>query len=142
MKFLSFLLLVYLIILSSFDFQIKKIPNKILISLFLLIFCNDIKYFYYQIPLKLLTGLFFFLIMFLVSALTKGLGMGDVKLAAVIGYATGFFETCFTFLIAAFIGCIFFIIKQNKIRQIPFAPFITFGFVLSQILCRRLNGIF
>ena len=67
--------------------------------------------------------------------------MGDVKMAAAVGYSQGFIETSATFIIACFIGLVFFLvihIRKKSVKKLPFAPFVTAGYVISNMLCRRL----
>ena len=77
----------------------------------------------------------------LVAIYTKGLGMGDVKLAAIIGYSAGFFKTSVVFIFACVIGLVFFLLVyflKKQIKKIPFAPFVTVGYVTTELLCRRI----
>lgn len=126
-----------------------------LISLFMIIFVSDLKYM--MIPNKILA---FFAILFvierlfiplqpwwdslagaalgfgmllLIAVLSKGgMGGGDIKLFAVIGYVMGmqgvllaFFFSCFS---GAIIGIILMIAgKAKKGKPIPFGPFICVG---------------
>lgn len=142
MQVFSIVSLCYLIILSLSDLRTRKIPNSVLLCFFITVFCSDLKCSYTQIPFKIISALCIFFLLFAISFFTKGLGMGDVKLGAVIAYCTGFFKTSIIFLIASLIGLIFCIANSNKVKRIPFVPFITCGFLFSDVLCRRLNGIF
>ena len=81
-----------------------------------------------------------FVIGFLFSLLTKGgIGMGDVKLLAVMALyqgATGIICSLLVSLIVAFFYCIFALItkKVKKNDIIPFAPFLLGGTYLSMLL--------
>jgi Flp pilus assembly protein protease CpaA len=78
----------------------------------------------------LLSGLFFFII----RKATKGLGLGDVKFAALIGLCCGPSLACAAFLCAAALGIAFILAGRRRgteklRRPIPFAPFLTAGVI-------------
>jgi leader peptidase (prepilin peptidase)/N-methyltransferase len=76
-------------------------------------------------------------ILYLVSMVTKGgIGMGDMKLMAVCGLFLGFSQTTAVLLISLLltgvIGIIYILLKKASLKSaIPFAPFITAGFVIN-----------
>lgn len=127
----------YLLVISICDIATLKIPNFITAITFVVIFVLDIIYFPKNIPMNLLCACLFFLLFFIILFITKGLGYGDLKVAALIGYCTGFFKTLAIFIYASMLGMLFFIFVKiywkNKIKKIPFAPFIAAGYVISEI---------
>ncbi len=134
--------LVYLLLISIIDSKTLCIPNTILLSLFSSVFFLDIKHAYYLIPSKLITGILFFLIFFGIALFTKGLGYGDVKLIAILGYCTSFFDTIIIGLIASGIGLLYFLLKyinKQKLQKIAFAPFLSIGYFLTELFKRCLQ---
>jgi len=75
---------------------------------------------------------------FLIAALISrgGMGWGDVKLAALIGLATGFPLVFMALIIGSIIGsvvAVFFLIAKKKGRKetIPFGPFLSMGTLIT-----------
>ena len=67
---------------------------------------------------------------------TKGLGFGDVKYAALLGYILGPEKLVIAFLITAFLGIIIYlagiyIFRMEKTTRIPYAPFLSAGAILA-----------
>lgn len=130
-------LVVLLIIIAIIDIKEKIIPNKIIIlgmiigTIFL--FINKEISILSRVFGALISGGIFAGI----SVLTRGaLGMGDAKLASMIGLFVGLWDimaTMFLASIASGIVGIFLIIKDrnNKNKTIPFAPFILLGLILT-----------
>lgn len=135
------LCLLYLAVISFFDLRTGRIPNFITfgfsaLMLFTTVFTTPSK-----ILVRLLCAAFFFLLFLCIAMFTKGLGMGDVKLAAVIGYCNGFFDASLIFILACLGGILFFLLCHfinRELKRIPFAPFVTAGYLISEIFCRRI----
>lgn len=135
------LCLLYLPVISVFDLRTGRIPNYITLFFFALMLVVDIFTFPSKIPIRLLCAAFFFLLFLCIAMFTKGLGMGDVKLAAVIGYYKGFFAASLIFILACLGGILFFLFchfHKRELKKIPFAPFVTIGYLISEIFCRRI----
>lgn len=87
-------------------------------------------------------GLFGNLLLFYVmSRLTRdGIGMGDVKLIAALGWLTGF-ETVLISVLISMILCsgaavVLIFGKRKKANDsVPFGPFVYFGYVIALIIC-------
>ncbi|MEJ6950059.1 prepilin peptidase [Natronospora cellulosivora (SeqCode)] len=131
------LLIASLLVSSGIDIKYKIIPNKItypgiIISLILAIFFNHISF------LSSLYGIIIPGGLLLIIALIygKGLGMGDVKLIAMIGGVLGWQHSLFAIFIGSLIGSILGLtlmvtgVMSRKTR-IPFGPFISFGAIIS-----------
>lgn len=77
-----------------------------------------------------------FAVFYLFSRLTKGgIGMGDVKLIAAMGFLLGLMNTLFSVLFALILCAIYsiyllFMKKKNKDYRIPFGPFIFLGYII------------
>jgi len=84
-----------------------------------------------------LGGAIGFAILFLIAILSRGgMGWGDVKLAALIGLATGFPLVFFSIIMGAILGGIvavaLVIAKKRKRRQtIPFGPFLALAAMIT-----------
>lgn len=83
----------------------------------------------------------FLVVFYLMSRMTRGgLGMGDVKLIAAEGWLVGFvvtlWATVFSLMLCS-IGAVFLILfkKRNSSDQIPFGPFLFYGYILSLLIC-------
>lgn len=132
--------LLYLATISFFDLRERRIPNSITFGFFLLLILKDISTAPSKILINLACSVFFSAIFLTAAAATKGMGMGDIKLAAVIGYCSVFFKALCSFIFASLAGIVFFIMLclfNKKISKIPFAPFAAAGYLLSELVCRE-----
>lgn len=89
----------------------------------------------------LLTALVCGGVFWLLHRFTKGVGMGDVKLMAVIGLHYGalrIFSIVFLSMLFVAIAGIVLVIKDrgNMKRQLPFAPFVAVAAILCELLTR------
>lgn len=131
----------YLYLLSFLDIKFRRVPDALVFCLFVTIFCSDIAFSFYSIPAYFLSAFLVFLILFFVAFLTHGLGIGDVKLAAILGFCFGFWRVLIAMILACLLGiCAFFIfrIRKKNIRNLPFVPFLTFGCTFSLVFFRSL----
>lgn len=133
--------LLYLLVISIFDLRTERIPNSITLGFFTALLLLDIFTAPSKIPHHLLSAILFFAIFFLIALLTKGLGMGDAKLAATLGYGFGFFKTALILTcacVAGIAGFLIFKLLKRTLTKLPFAPLVTIGYVISQLFCRRI----
>ncbi len=77
-----------------------------------------------------------FVILLLSAMLTHGgIGGGDIKLAAVLGLATGLrgmlLLLCVASVGAVLFGAVYRLIKKEKLAKLPFVPFMTVGYLIS-----------
>lgn len=131
--------LLYLATISFFDLHEGRIPNLITLGFFSLLVIADIFSSTSEIPMRLACSVFFSTVFLIAATTTKGMGMGDIKLAAAISYCSGFFKTLCTFILASLAGIIFFItlrLFNKKTSKIPFAPFTAAGYLLSELIFR------
>lgn len=134
----------WLLPIGLIDYKDKIIPNKLILAgisywiiyLWAECFINDISI--KSIAKFSLAGFVFGAGVLLISALIirGGVGMGDVKLFAVIGMLYGFngvFTILFMTLLLLFLICVLLLIlkKVNRKSTFPMAPFVTVGFVIS-----------
>ncbi|MDR1248538.1 MAG: A24 family peptidase [Treponema sp.] len=125
---------------SAIDIQSRRIPDRIVFpgfaAVFILLLITQTEVLPNRLAAALLSALFFFTLRRIVG----GLGLGDVKFAALIGLCCGLPLAGAAFLAAALTGiagCLIFR-RGGKDRPLPFAPFLTIGaaaaFVLSKFL--------
>jgi len=137
LQLLSGLILISsLIAISMIDIQFRIIPNAItwpmtIIGLGLSTFGNLSRWWF---PLAFSGGAFvFMLIIHLIYP--KGMGMGDVKLALMIGafLTRSVVAALFIgFLAGSVYGLILILIKKKRFKQtIPFGPFIALGSIIA-----------
>lgn len=142
--FTDFLCFLYLSLLSYLDIRSRRVPDSVVFSLFLTLLFFDICHSYEMIPLKVCSGSLFFAILFCIAYFTKGLGMGDCKLAFVTGYEFGFVVSSLSFALGSVLALLFYGIchvKKRGVEKIPFVPFITGGIMIVSLLCRWFGEI-
>lgn len=144
-EYLKLLTLIMLLLpIASIDYKLQKIPNKFLlvgIGLRILFFVWEFilngKGFF--ISLKdcivgaVVIGLFFFLLLLIFK---NSIGMGDVKLFALIGFYQGLWgginSVFFSLLVSFFVSITLLITKKkHKKDMIPFGPCIYFGTIIA-----------
>lgn len=126
-----------LVIISVSDLAYMLIPDKILLT-FAAVFIIERLF----VPLQpwwdaLLGAVVGFLLLLIIAIVSKGgMGGGDVKLFAVLGFVLGTKYVLLTFFLATFIGTIFGVgglltRKLSRKKPIPFGPFIAIASVLT-----------
>lgn len=133
--------------LAVIDWKTYKIPNVFVFGLFgfgsvllviEILLCQENMLF---LAIEKLSGLFICVVLFyFLSRITKdGIGMGDVKIIAIIGWMMGFSFTIlmvmFSLLICSLVACFLLVVKKkNKNDKIPFGPFLFLGYIGLLIL--------
>ncbi len=135
--FIYILLVSLLIIVSFIDYKYKIIPNEItytfIITGFILsLFFNHITFLNSLLGILLPAGLF----LLIALIYRRGMGMGDVKLIALIGAFIGWKYTLLGIFLASLIGSVIGLVLIvsgiiSRETRIPFAPFISLGTLLS-----------
>lgn len=141
------ILTVFMVFLGFIDQQKTIIPNKLLLFMFVImavILAGEItvKPSYWLDILKSAGGgmLLGFLIFFLARIFSrKSVGMGDVKLAAVLGWYLGgsliWFDIVVSLSLAALYSIVQLILKKLNMKDsIPLAPFFSVGTILILLL--------
>jgi len=135
---LDFSIITILILILFYDIKFLKIPNILVIFIFIISFLN---LFINKTALNYLTGLIIgfgvFYLLYLIFP--KGIGFGDVKLAGAIGLFLGFRLTILAVLLSFFSGAIVGLLlialgKKTMKDPIPFGPFLAFGAIFSMFL--------
>ncbi len=139
---LSLELLIYiplfsaLLIVSAIDLEIKKIPNAFVGAIFIWALLRQIAVpalSWTDAALGLLAGGGVTLLIALASR--GGMGGGDVKLLAVLGFLAGWLDLILIFILAVFIGAaagiaLIFFRKKNGKTALPFGPFIFLSYII------------
>lgn len=141
------ILTVFMVFLGFIDRQKTIIPNKLLFFMFVIrtvILAGEItvKPSFWLDILKSAGGgmLLGFLIFFLARIFSrKSVGMGDVKLAAVLGWYLGGSLVWFDIVVSLSLAAIYSIVqlllkKLNMKDSIPLAPFFSVGTILILLL--------
>jgi prepilin signal peptidase PulO-like enzyme (type II secretory pathway) len=131
-------------LISLIDIRSYRIPDVLCAFCFagLLAYCWFEKRL--TLPAALFTGLVSALVFWLIRWKTRGLGLGDVKFAALIGFFCGFPGVCAAFFIAALsallitlaLPFLFPATERGSVRlvRIPFAPFLSLGAIAAWLL--------
>ena len=81
------------------------------------------------------------ILFYFMSRITKeGIGMGDVKLLASVGWMTGVQITLASVLISLLLCCftaicLIFTKRKQASDSVPFGPYVYFGFIISLLIC-------
>ena len=136
------ILTVFMVFLGFIDQQKTIIPNKLLLFMFVIravILAGEItvKPSYWLDILKSAGGFLIFLLARIFSR--KSVGMGDVKLAAVLGWYLGgsliWFDIVVSLSLAALYSIVQLILKKLNMKDsIPLAPFFSVGTILILLL--------
>src|SRR3989344_8157640 len=134
-----FFLISILIVVAVVDFKYSLVPTTLvfaasLVSLFYNYFFLTSGQFVQSVAAAFGAAIFFFVIVLLTRG--RGMGEGDVVLGFLIGMVLGLKESVLAIFLAFLIGAIIsvFLItlgKKHFGQTIPFAPFLTLGFLIS-----------
>ena len=155
---LLIILSIFFIIIFFIDLKHFIIPNELT---FPLIFIGFVKSFEPNLNQtifpnyinSLIGGVFGYLIIWLIIFFYKkvrnkeGMGLGDAKLMAVVGFWFGWLSIPFTIFISSFVALIFAIpslLKKNKnmSTQIPFGPYIIIGCIIYVSFANQIKHMF
>lgn len=125
--------------IALIDFKTKTIDSWLMLSLLLIALLSLISSNWIGSLFKVGTALIVFGMMFLISRISKGVGFGDVKLFGVIALLLDFdmfFATIFYGLVISLLFGIILIKrkKTNMKYELPFAPFVSIGMILTILL--------
>ena len=145
--FLRMIILYAVIMISAWiDYKCKIIPNKILliaVGLRLLLYIPEGIYMGTELLSELINeGLALLLSLLLIVfslILKKGIGMGDIKLFAVIALYTGAFFTYSVLFVSVLAGAMIGVVMivgfhRDKKTAIPFGPLILLGYMVAALL--------
>ncbi len=155
---LLIILSVFFIIIFFIDLKHFIIPNELTFPLMLIGFVKSFEPNLNQTIFpnyinSLIGGVFGYLIIWLIILFYKkvrnkdGMGLGDAKLMAVVGFWFGWTSIPFTIFISSFVALFFAIpslIKKNKnmTTQIPFGPYIIIGCIIYVSFANQIKHMF
>ena len=155
---LLIILSIFFIIIFFIDLKHFIIPNELTFPLMLIGFVKSFEPNLNQTIFpnyinSLIGGVFGYLIIWLIIFFYKkvrnkeGMGLGDAKLMAVVGFWFGWASIPFTIFISSFVALIFSIpslIKKNKnmATQIPFGPYIIIGCIIYVSFANQIKHMF
>ena len=155
---LLIILSIFFIIIFFIDLKHFIIPNELTFPLMLIGFVKSFEPNLNQTIFpnyinSLLGGVFGYLIIWLIILFYKkvrnkdGMGLGDAKLMAVVGFWFGWTSIPFTIFISSFVALFFAIpslIKKNKnmTTQIPFGPYIIIGCIIYVSFANQIKQMF
>ncbi len=129
------------------DYKFTRIPNIYVIALLAgraLILVPELIFTYDGVWKRLISsalgGLLCLLFLLVVSKVSHGgIGFGDVKLFAGLGFLCGFYAAMYTLVFSCFlcaiVSVVFLISKKKKMKDsMPMGPFILFGYVVTLLL--------
>lgn len=130
-------LLELLLVISVIDLRMGIVPNRFVLFIFLWVFLWQFIWPYLSME-SALTGFISGGALFYVIALASkgGMGGGDIKLMAVLGFAAGWPYVLvlfiLSFILGALVGSLLLITKKRVLKDsLPFAPFLSLGFLLT-----------
>lgn len=135
---------IFLISIFVIDLEKMLIPDELVFSGLLIVITYLLIFGSTHIYAYLLTGFVSAVFFLLVTLVTrgKGMGLGDAKLALLLGSIVGPYIALYTFtlsfVVGALVGIFLIMIGKAQLKKpIPFGPFMVLGFFISLIL----NGI-
>ena len=155
---LLIILSIFFIIIFFIDLKHFIIPNELTFPLMLIGFVKSFEPNLNQTIFpnyinSLIGGVFGYLIIWLIIFFYKkvrnkeGMGLGDAKLMAVVGFWFGWASIPFTIFISSFVALVFAIpslLKKNKnmTTQIPFGPYIIIGCIIYVSFANQIKHMF
>ena len=155
---LLIILSIFFIIIFFIDLKHFIIPNELTFPLMFIGFVKSFEPNLNQTIFpnyinSLIGGVFGYLIIWLIIFFYKkvrnkeGMGLGDAKLMAVVGFWFGWASIPFTIFISSFVALIFNVpslLKKNKnmATQIPFGPYIIIGCIIYVSFANQIKHMF
>ncbi|UKK97666.1 A24 family peptidase [Brevibacillus brevis] len=137
----ALILFVLCLYLSWVDFHHRRIPNRALVAGFVLISFFEFVLFS---PMEwLMAGLFSILCLLVFGGISwyrpLALGMGDVKLFALVCYGIGVRDFVLVLTVASLaallVSLVLLLIRKGSIKcEVPFAPFVTIGLAVLLVM--------
>lgn len=145
--FVRMIILYAVIMISAWiDYKSKRIPNKILLSALIIRLGLYIPEYIYMrnefFPELINEGFALLLSLLLIGVsiiLKKGIGMGDIKLFAVIALYTGAFFTYSVLFVSVLAGAVIGMVMilgfhRDKKTAIPFGPLVLLGYIVAALV--------
>ncbi|MDR2965506.1 MAG: A24 family peptidase [Treponema sp.] len=122
--------------IALIDLKTYRIPDILLAFFVPVMFISDSSRAILPVSERVFTAFMAFIFFGAVWYFTNGIGFGDVKYAAVLGYVLGLERIFSAFIFTALLGIIIYAIgiivyRWPKTTKIPFGPFLSAGAILS-----------
>lgn len=135
------LLLLYLLILSRYDYREKQVPVVLLyvgIGAAVLLLVWEI--FSGRIVWTRLLGILPGILLLLTAVLTRQVGLADGIVLSIVGVVLGYQAVMLLFCISLMLFCVVTILllffrKVNGRAVLPYLPFLTVAVVIQQVIC-------
>jgi leader peptidase (prepilin peptidase)/N-methyltransferase len=126
----------FCIVIAIVDLKTYRIPDALLVFFVLFMVITEWGQPYTLVITRLVAAMLSFLLFAVIWLYSKGIGFGDVKFAAVLGYLLGYEGLVQAFFITAVLGIIIYLtgivlFHWPKTTKIPFAPFMSAGAIMS-----------
>ena len=131
--------------IAIFDVITYRIPDILLIFFALVMIIIGGSQPHTTLILNLTAASVAFLLFGTVWYFSHGIGLGDVKYAALLGYLLGPERLALAFIITALLGIIIYslgilLFHWPKTKKIPYAPFLSAGAIISLFYNQNLTG--
>ena len=118
------------------DLKSFRIPDALLASFALFMVIAEWGQPYELVITRLAAAMLAFFLFAIIWFHSKGIGFGDVKYAAVLGYLLGFERLVQAFIYTAVLSMVIYLMgiilfRWTKTTKIPFAPFMSAGAIMA-----------
>jgi leader peptidase (prepilin peptidase) / N-methyltransferase len=126
-----------LVLLAAIDLEHRVLPNAIVLPAVPVALALAALWHPHKVPIHLLAGAVFGGVFLLIALVyPKGMGMGDVKLALLIGIALGSATVTAVIVtsIASFVGAVLVLARSGlaaRKQTIPFGPYLAVGAIVA-----------
>ncbi|QPC48415.1 prepilin peptidase [Mangrovibacillus cuniculi] len=133
----ALLLISLLVIISISDLHFMLIPDRILLWFASFFLVTHIWFSWIPWLDSFIGAAVGFILLLLIAIISKGgMGGGDIKLYAVIGFVLGWKLTLLSFMLASAFGAVVGVIlmtfrKASRKQAVPFGPFISLGVLVA-----------
>lgn len=122
--------------IAVYDIKTFRIPDIALIAFAVVMIIMEGSQPYAFLFSRLATAAASFFLFGAVWYITKGIGLGDVKYAALLGYLLGPDKLVITFIVTALLSVVIYLagvtlFHWTKTKKIPYAPFLSAGAAAS-----------
>jgi len=122
--------------IAIYDLKTYRIPDALLVSFALVMIITQRNQTYPPVTSRIIAASVSFLIFAAVWYYSRGIGFGDVKYAALLGYFLGPDMLPLAYITTAFLGIFIFslgvlLFRWPKTTKIPFAPFLSAGALMA-----------
>jgi prepilin signal peptidase PulO-like enzyme (type II secretory pathway) len=135
----------FCIAIAIVDFKTYRIPDTLLILFAIVMVILEGGQLYTLLALRFASAAISFLLFGAVWRFTRGIGFGDVKYAALLGFLLGPDKLIIAFIASALLGVFVYLtgvilFHWPKTKKIPYAPILSAGTIISLPVNFNLTG--